>query len=202
MVKQNKIVPKWERYYPYLLAVGGTIGLLSAFYLSMEKLHLLQHPDAQLICNLNPLFSCGSVILSKQAAAFGFPNPYIGLAGYAVVVTIGMAILAGAAFKRWFWLGLQAGVTFGMLFVHWLFYNSVFLIGKLCLFCMAVWAVTIPIFWYTTLRNYNHEVITLPAKWKKAMQFLNRNHFNILAVWFLAIIAIIIWHFWFYIQTL
>ncbi len=202
MARQNKTIPSWERWYPYLLVGGGTVGLVSAFYLTMEKLHLLEHPNAQLICNLNPLFSCGSVILSKQASAFGFPNPYVGLAGFSVVITIGMALLAGATFKRWFWLGLQGGALFGLLFVHWLFYHSVFVIGKLCLFCMAVWAVTIPIFWYTTLRNYRNGVITFPSSWQKPLKFLSKNHFNVLAVWFLAIAGIIIWHFWYYIQTL
>ncbi len=48
---------------------------------------------------------------SKQAHAFGFMNTYIGLLGFPVVLTIGMAMLAGARFKRWFWQGAQLGLT-------------------------------------------------------------------------------------------
>lgn len=203
-IKKEKAITHgaWSKYYPYILIAGGIIGIGAAFYLSMEKIHLLENPNAQLICNLNPLLSCGSVILSKQAAAFGFPNPYLGLAAYAVLVTVGMAMLAGATFKRWFWLGLQVGATFGVLFVHWLFYNSVYVIGKLCLFCMAVWVVTITIFWYTTLQNIDSGVIKVPSKWQKWATFAKNNHFNILVVWFLVLTVLTVSHFWYYIKTL
>ena len=88
-----------------------------------------------------------------QAEAFGFPNPLIGIASFAVVVTIGVVLLSGFAAPRWFWLGMQLGTTFGVVFVHWLIYQSLYQIGALCPYCMAVWVVTIPIFWYTTLHN-------------------------------------------------
>lgn len=200
--KQSTLHGAKNSYYPYILIVGGIIGIVAAFYLSMEKLHLLENPNAQLMCNLNPLLSCGSVILSKQAAAFGFPNPYLGLAAFAVLVTVGMSMLAGATFKRWFWQGLQVGTTFGVLFVHWLFYNSVYVIGKLCIFCMAVWVVTITIFWYTTLQNLDNGVLKLPSKWHKLKVFVKSNHFNILVVWFLVLIVLAVSNFWYYIKTL
>ena len=88
---------------------------------------------------------------SPQAEAFGFPNPLIGIAAFAVVVTAGAAILAGFTPPRWFRLGMQAGATFGVVFVHWLIAASLYDIHALCPYCMVVWAVTIPIFWYTTL---------------------------------------------------
>jgi uncharacterized membrane protein len=88
-----------------------------------------------------------------------------------VVAAVGAALLAGAAFHRWFWLGLQAGVTFGFVFVHWLIFQSLYRIGALCPYRMIVWAVTISIFWYVTLRNlparlavrYHGVVLTLWA---------------------------------------
>ena len=40
-----------------------------------------------------------------------------------------------------------------MVFVHWLIYQSVFVIGALCPYCMVVWAVTIPTFFYVTVHN-------------------------------------------------
>ena len=104
-------------------------------------------------CSINPILSCGSVMKTAQAEAFGFPNPIIGVAGFTVVLTTGAALLAGATFRRWFWLGLQAGVTFGIGFVHWLIFQSLYRIDALCPYCMVVWIVTIPIFLFVTLRN-------------------------------------------------
>ena len=187
---------------PYILTVGGIIGVFSAAVLMVEKVHLLTNPSVQLSCDLNPIVACGSVITTDQASAFGFPNPIIGLVGFAVVATIGMAMLAGATFKRWFWLGLQAGTLFGFLFVTWLQYQSIFRIGALCPYCMVVWAVTIPIFWYTLLYNLRERHIRLSKKFSSAVDFLQRHHGDILFVWFLAIVGVIINHFWFYWSTL
>ncbi len=84
---------------------------------------------------------------TPQAEAFGIPNPILGVAGFAVCATIGAALLAVNDFliagSGW---GLQAGVTFAVVFVHWLIFQSLYRIGALCPYCMVVWAVTIPIF--------------------------------------------------------
>ena len=187
---------------PYLLLLGGIIGVLCAGILTVEKIHLLKNPGAQLACDLNPIIACGSVINTPQASAFGFPNPLIGLVGFGIVATVGAGLLAGAAFKRWFWLGLQAGVLFGVCFVAWLQFQSIYRIGALCPYCMVVWSVMIPLFWYTTLYNLREGHIKVPPKLKSAGTFVQRYHGEILFIWFLAIIGQIVVHFWYYWQTL
>jgi len=82
---------------------------------------------------------------------------------------------------------LQVGVTFGVLFVHWLMFQSLYEIGALCPYCMVVWAVMIPIFWYTTLRNIRPE-----------FQF----HSVVLIMWYLVIAAGVLQAFWFYWSSL
>lgn len=99
------------------MLISGIIGVVCAGILTQDKLELLQHPNTQLNCDLNPIVACGPVIGKPQASAFGFPNPYLGLVGFAVTATVGAAMLAGAAFKRWFWLGLEAGLIFAVAFV-------------------------------------------------------------------------------------
>lgn len=84
---------------------------------------------------------------TEQAEVFGFPNPVIGIASFAVVATVGVALLAGAQFARWFWLGMLIGTGAGVVFVHWLAFQSLYRIGALCPYCMVVWAVMIPTFW-------------------------------------------------------
>ncbi len=200
MVK--KAQTKFQRYYPYLLIVVGVVGLLAAFILTQEKMSLLKNPGYQPNCNINPVLSCGSIIRTKQAAAFGFPNPFIGLASYAVLITIGVGLLAGAKFKRWFWLGLQGGTIFGLLFVHWLAYESLYSIGALCIYCMLVWVVTIAAFWYTLLYNLREGHIKTPPKLIKLVKFAQRHHLDILIGWYVLIIALIIIRFWYYWKTL
>ncbi|WP_240519650.1 vitamin K epoxide reductase family protein [Amycolatopsis antarctica] len=146
-------VPTFARTVAWILTIGGAVGSLAATLLLIEKVALLADPSYIPSCSLNPILSCGSVMNTPQAAVFGFPNPILGVLGFPIVTTIGVLLLAGSRVPRWVWLGLQLGATFGVVFVHWLFVQSVYRIGALCPYCMIVWAVTIPIFWYTTLHN-------------------------------------------------
>lgn len=194
-----------ERVYPWLLTIGGVVGFIAAFVLTLEKIELLKNPAYNPSCNISPLLSCGSVMKTEQAQAFGFANSLIGVAGFAIVTTIGMMLLAGVngqKIKRWFWLGLQAGAIFGIAFIHWLFFQSVYVIGALCPYCMVVWVVTIPIFWYTTLYNLRTGVIPTPQSLKGVVNFLQRHHGDVLLLWFLVLIGLILNHFWYYWQTL
>src|SRR5699024_4983710 len=121
--------------------------------LIFEKLRSLTNSDYVPSCSINPVVSCGSVMDSSQAALFGFPNPLIGIAAFPVVVTAGVALLSGYTAPRWFWLGMQVGTTLALVFIHWLIWSSLYDIGALCPYCMVVWVVVIPLFWYTTLHN-------------------------------------------------
>lgn len=191
-----------DKYLPYILVSGGSVGLIAAFVLTLEKIALLKDPAHNLSCSLNPVLSCGSIIASPEANAFGFPNPFIGLAGFAVVITVGMGMIAGAKYKKWFWQGMQLGTLFGILFVHWLIYQSLYDIGALCLYCMAVWAITWPIFWYTTLNNLHTGNIPTPKSLRSIVAFSQKYHLEILISWYVLIIFAIINRFWYYWSTL
>ena len=189
-----------SKYLAWIYVVGGALGLAAAFVLTLEKIELLKDPAHQLSCSLNPVLSCGSIIGSDQASAFGFPNPFIGIAGFSVVITIGMAIFAGAKFKKWFWQGLQIGSLLGVIFVHWLIHESLYEIGALCLYCMLVWSVTMPIFWYTTLRNINEGDLIM-VKSESLKKFIFDHHLDILVSWYVIVIVLILVRFWYYWST-
>ena len=186
------------RVLPWLLIICGVIGLVCAFVITFEKLHLLEDPTYQVPCNLDPIISCGSIMASEQSHVFGFPNPLIGLMAFPVLITTGVVMLIGAALKRWYWLGLQAGTILGLGFVHWLFYQSVYNIGALCPYCVIVWVVTITTFWYVLLYNLRNKYIELPASLRKAEGFAQRHHLDILVVWFIIIAGLTLHHFWYY----
>ena len=188
-----------KRALPYILIIGGIVGIYCAFVLSQDKLRLIENPSLQLDCSINPVIACGNVIKSAQAHAFGFPNPFLGLAGYAAVLTIGVAMTAGARFKRWFWILVEAGLLFAVAFLAWLLFQSLYSIHGLCPYCLAVDAVTIPMFWYVTLYNIDQKNIRLPTgKAQKAYGWVRRHHLDLLVLSFLLIIAWIIKHFWYY----
>lgn len=192
------------RRYAWLLVLAGAVGLAAAVTLTLEKIRLLEDPGYIPSCNINPIVSCGSVMRTAQASAFGFPNSLLGVAGFAVVVTVGVAALGGARLPRWFWLGLQAGMLFGIGFVHWLIFQTLYRIGAVCPYCIAVWTAMIPLFWYTTLHNLSpsRRVLPLPASRRPGFAAVARYHWVVPACWYLTIALLILNRFWYYWQTL
>ena len=188
----------FAKVLPYILIIGGVLGLIASSILTYDHNKLAQNAGYIPSCNLNPIIACGSVIKSKQGEAFHFPNPYIGLVAFPVVATTGLALLAGAKFKRWYWLGLEAGTIFGLGFIHWLFFETAYRIHALCPYCIAVWVVTITSFWYVTLYNIQAGNIKVPVSCKGFTDFLIRHHLDILILWFVVIAALILKHFWYY----
>lgn len=189
------------RFGIWLLA-AGTVGLLVAVVLLVEKIALIQDPSYVPTCSLNPVLSCGSIMESVQAELFGFPNPILGIAGFPVLIVTGAALLAGARLARWYWVALQAGVTAAMVLVGWLIFQSLYRIGALCPYCMVVWVVVIPTFWYLTLRNLERGRFGRKAARSKVTRGLVAWHAPLLLGVYLLVIALIAIEFWDYWSTL
>lgn len=136
-----------------VLIVTGAIGWYAAFSLVIDKLEVLVNPQADLDCNLSVIVQCGKNLGSWQGAIFGFPNPLLGVTGFVAPVAVGVALLAGAGFVRWFWIMFNIGVLGAFAFCLWLAFQSIFALSTLCPWCMVVWAATIPMFWILTLFN-------------------------------------------------
>lgn len=183
---------------PWILVICGIIGIIASVVIMQEKIDLAGNPHYQPACDLNPIVSCGSVMKSSQAHVFGFMNPFIGLIGFPVVVTVGMAMFAGARFKRWFWVGLQLGLTLGLIFAYWLLWESVYRIRALCPYCLSVDVALTTAWWYVTLFNFYNGNLSLPASLKSTGSFIKRNHAGLLVLWFVIVIFFILKHFWYY----
>ena len=190
--------PKLDQVFPYILIVCSVLALISSFILSQDELALAKNPSFTPNCNLNPVLSCGSVIRTHQAAIFGFPNPWIGLTAFSVFLTFGIALLAGANVKRWFWIALEAGLALAMVFAYWLLVQSVFVIQALCPYCLLVDVALTIMFWYTTLYVILNRHIVLPTRFQGTVAFARRHHAEILITWFLLLLALVLQHFWYY----
>lgn len=129
----------------WILLVGGLAGWIAALVLTVERFKQLTDPNYIPSCNVSATLSCGDVMLSDQAAAFGFPNPIIGIVGFSVVVTLAVLSIAGVGLPRWIWGGLWIGTALGVGFICWLIFQSLYRIGSLCPYCMVVWAIITPL---------------------------------------------------------
>ncbi|MFI1725698.1 vitamin K epoxide reductase family protein [Streptomyces sp. NPDC020489] len=184
------------RGFAGLLVLTGAAGLLASWVITLDKFTLLQDPDFTPGCSLNPVVSCGSVMRSDQASAFGFPNPMLGLVAYGVVIAVGVSLLAGARLPGWYWLALDAGCLFGVGFVTWLQFESLYRINALCLWCCLAWVATIVLFWCVTSFAVRNRFLPAPAR---ARSFLTEFAW-VAPVAHLGVVGVLIltrwWDFW------
>jgi uncharacterized membrane protein len=162
-----------SRAYSLLITVGAALGLIASFTLTVDRIRLLKDANTQLACNFSSVVNCASVMSSPQGEAFGFANPIIGLAAFGGLLVLGAGLLGGASYARWMWGGLTLGTVFGISFVGWLADQAIFHIGRLCPWCMLVWAVMIPIFVATVLFTLS-EVLPVPAAIRRVARFLRQ----------------------------
>jgi uncharacterized membrane protein len=178
--------------------IAGVIGLVSSMTLTVEKIDILANPAYIPSCNINPILSCGSVMVTPQASALGFPNPLLGIMAFTVVVVAGVLAVAKVPLPQWFWIGTTVGLLVGAVFVHWLIFQSLYRIGALCPYCMVVWVVTI------TLLVVVSSIVLRPAlaDSNALVQVLFQWRWSITALWFTAVFLLIMVRFWDYWSTL
>lgn len=146
------------------MLISSLIGLVAALVLSVEALALAEDPFADLGCNINSVLSCGTVGASWQASLLGFPNSYLGLIAEPVVITLSVAALGGVRFPRWFMLSAQVVYFIGFAFALWLFYQSYFVIGALCPWCLTITVTTTLVFVSMTRINILDNNFRLSAR--------------------------------------
>lgn len=172
----------------------GLAALTAALTLSIDHVLQLKNAHAQLSCDFNLVFNCGHVMETWQASLFGFPNPFIGLIGFAVVVTVAMSGLAGVKFPRWYLITAQIFYGLGLIFAYWLFFQSVYAIQVLCPWCLVVTTSTTIIF--ETLLRYNLRENTFgfsKGVFQKLQWFLERDYDKfIVACWIVIMAALVV----------
>lgn len=172
------------------LIIAGVVGWWAAFSLTMQRLQLLMDPDATASCDFSILVQCTANLQSWQGSILGFPNPLLGIAGWIAPIVVGMAILAGARFARWFWWAFAAGITVAFAFVIWLIFQSVFVLGTLCPWCMVTWVVAIPTFYVVVLHLLRAGLVPASASVRRGADRL-MGWVPLLAVGSYAVVAII-----------
>ncbi|MBI5737764.1 MAG: vitamin K epoxide reductase family protein [Mycolicibacterium neoaurum] len=175
---------------------GGVLGLAAAATLTVEKIEILIDPSYIPSCSLNPVLSCGSVMTTPQASVFGFPNSLLGIIAFTVVLVTGVLAVARVNLPRWYWTGLAVGTALGAVFVHWLIFQSLYRIGALCPYCMVVWAVTIPLLVIVA------SIALRADTGAGAGGALYQWRWSLVALWFTAVLLMILVRFWNYWSTL
>jgi uncharacterized membrane protein len=179
-------------YAVVMVAAGAS--LVASFVLSVDALVLAANPHAGLSCNINTVISCGAVGTSWQANLLGFPNAFLGLMTEPVLIAVAIAAFNGTRFTKGFMIGVEGLVFLALGFAYWLFFQSSFVIGALCPWCLSVTFSTTVMFAAITHVNIRDNNLFLPRKLQAAMETFLRLDLDLLVVvgWLAAMAALVV----------
>jgi len=184
------------KFTPWVITICGGVGAFASLMLAIEEFHHLKNPEAVLNCDINPIIGCGSIMDTWQGhAILNVPNQLWGLAMFASLLTIGISLLIGAKYPRWFWRALLGGLVFGIIFVHWFIYQSLYVLRHLCPYCMTTWAALIPAFVIIAAYSLHADHVRSPKILAPFSQMLKSYWPEVALGWLVAILMLILWRF-------
>jgi uncharacterized membrane protein len=132
-------VPRW---LPVTCLILSILAMAVSVYLTYE--HFASSGGTGLVCPIGGK-SCTTVTTSPQSKFLGVPVALLGL-----LYSLGMAVLNLPALWRsrspaLGWIRLAAAAA-GMVFVLWLIYAELFIIGAICMWCTVVHVLTFMLF--------------------------------------------------------
>jgi uncharacterized membrane protein len=176
------------------MLVSACLSLIASFVLSVDAIRLAADPGAELSCNINAVVSCGTVGSSWQSHLLGFPNAFLGLMAEPVVITIAVASLAGVRFPRGFMFAAQIVYTVGLVFAYWLFFQSMFVIGALCPWCLLITvSTTLVLSTLTHINIRDGNLFLSPRLQVAASRFVEVNlDLMVVVIWMLVLVLAVV----------
>lgn len=189
-LKKLLIKPKHDIAIFTIILLFSLVGLIASFLITTEKIDYLRITNYVPICAINTVFNCTSVMNSKEAELFGFPNSLIGLVCYSIVGTVALCFLLGNRYKKNFLLLFNLVSFIAFLFSYWLLSISFFKVGAICPFCVASCISATNIFFAITIYNLLNLDYKKSIK-DKAERFINKGYFwAFIFAWYVLIIMI------------
>lgn len=123
-----------------LMMFGAALGMIASFWDTLEYISLLKNSHSALVCNLNSVFSCSSVLRAWQSTVFGFPNSIMCLVFFTLTLGIILSSYYGAQTNKSLRLTMQGFSLFFLGFGAWFLEQSTFVIRALCILCFFCYA--------------------------------------------------------------
>lgn len=145
MANERKISNGWTSPSTgAIIAIIALVGLFCSVQLLGSELKLLSDPDAILVCDVNPLIACSDALLTPEShLLFGLPNSMMGIIAFSMLLAIAAVLLFRGSLPRVIRVLLVVGAFVGLIYVVYFLYLSISYFGKLCPYCMGVWAATL-----------------------------------------------------------
>lgn len=128
-----------------IITIAGLVGFVASFLQMIEKIELLKNPNSILFCNINSVFSCSNILNVWQSSVFGFPNSLMCIVFFVIMLTAGDIGWAGGSINKISRNVLMGMALFFVAFGFWYLWQSIFVVGALCIFCIACYAAVLTI---------------------------------------------------------
>jgi len=175
------------------LVVGASvIGLVASFMQLLDKLVHLKNPTANLACNISSVFNCSNVLDAWQSSFFGFPNSIMCIVFFSVILGVALVGATGSSIGKILRLIMHFFAVFFLLFGAWYLWQSIYVIGTVCIYCMFCYAAVIAMNFAWTRIN----VVDLP--FPKYKQKLIKRNWDVVfwTVWASAFVVMIVTNFY------
>lgn len=129
--------------------IGGVLGWWASLRLFQDYVASLKDTDFIPSCNLSDVVSCAQNFGSSYGSLLGFSNTVIGLTLFVIPIVMGVFLLSKVSLPHWVLAGYSLGLLGAVALVSYLQWASFTQLLTLCLYCLLIWSVTIPLFWKT-----------------------------------------------------
>ena len=136
---------KKEKGLYAVITLAGIVGFLASFLQMIEKIELLKNPNSALFCNINAVFSCSNILNVWQSSVFGFPNSLMCVTFFAIMMTAGIIGWTGSSMNKKLRLIFMGMSLFFVGFGFWYLWQSIFVVGALCIFCILCYGAVLAI---------------------------------------------------------
>lgn len=178
-----------------VVSIFAALGLLASMMLVISEFDYLRNPSNPLLCDVNPLIGCSTWFdLWQGHLIFGIPNAIFGIAFFAGMVGLGLVLLFGGKLPRLVWQLGTVGVVIGIAWVGWFSYQSFFVEGSLCPYCIVVWLSFWPLAVHYLARAL--QAGHVGAGLKKLGSSLVRGRWLIVAIGYGAFVLFTLFWFW------
>jgi uncharacterized membrane protein len=150
-----------------IITICGAIGFTASFLQMLEKITLLKNAHAVLTCNFGTVFNCSNILNAHQSSVFGFPNSLLCISFFAVTMSAGLVGWVSGIVNSKLRFFYEALALFFVGFGFWYFWQSIFNIGSICIYCLFCYGSVLAISgaWF----RLNYRDLPLSAKAHKAL---------------------------------
>jgi len=127
--------------------VAGVLGWLASLRLFLDYTAGLKDSSYIPSCDLSAVVGCAKNYESAYGSLLGFSNTVLGFTLFTIPVIMGILILARVQLPRWVYSGYSFGLLGAVALITFLQCASFLDLKTLCIYCLLIWTVTIPLFW-------------------------------------------------------